>query len=432
MSVTPKSAGRLADANVKRIMGAIGEAETLRADVTCTRDIEALLPYFPPHVGSFEMVLSPSCALNDDASLDLLLYFANRMDFDDFVIKRYGSDVLELVTRTAKKFSCGFAGVLDVLVVPTYMPPLTQNAETTIAVNIRRPDGRRFLAVGEGRGMRMIIGDDRAVNERMSGRKDYNALRPLMNRGSTEFDQLRQAVYETSLRELLHDLRTDSDINGEQAARRFGYKSFTDFLRSAEMKATVNITKSSSGTTVYEAIPTADQMRFRLEQQKSAVNVAERYLAHVRPTFRHRRLDLRRRQGTKQATLARRCANSNDAYTMYPTSNDVCENWNFLQRDDTIQQVRAELAETKSELAEAESKIECFCCKDRPIEVVFNCGHGACQVCTERLTTEERPAPSTNRFSADGPKARVRKVDPKCSQCGEPLDPCVKFYSFRS
>lgn len=197
MSVTPKSAGRLADANVKRIMGAIGEAETLRADVTCTRDIEALLPYFPPHVGSFEMVLSPSCALNDDASLDLLLYFANRMDFDDFVIKRYGSDVLELVTRTAKKFSCGFAGVLDVLVVPTYMPPLTQNAETTIAVNIRRPDGRRFLAVGEGRGMRMIIGDDRAVNERMSGRKDYNALRPLMNRGSTEFDQLRQAVYET-------------------------------------------------------------------------------------------------------------------------------------------------------------------------------------------------------------------------------------------
>lgn len=185
------------------------------------------------------------------------------------------------------------------------------------------------------------------------------------------------------------------------------------------MKATVNITKSSSGTTVYEAIPTADQMRFRLEQQKSAVNVAERSAKKARNEASD--------ASKKVRELERRL---HDVPDLERRVREL--ELQLLQRDDTIQQVRAELAETKSELAEAESKIECFCCKDRPIEVVFNCGHGACQVCTERLTTEERPAPSTNRFSADGPKARVRKVDPKCSQCGEPLDPCVKFYSFRS
>lgn len=94
------------------------------------------------------------------------------------------------------------------------------------------------------------------------------------------------------------------------------------------------------------------------------------------------------------------------------------------QRDETIRQKSAALAE-------AESKIECFCCKDRPIEVVFNCGHGACRACTEKLTTEERREPGTNRFITNGPTIRVRKADPKCSQCGEALDPCVNFYAFR-
>lgn len=46
-----------------------------------------------------------------------------------------------------------------------------QNDQPTIALNIRRPDGRRFVAVREDSGMRMIIGDDWDVDECMTGRK---------------------------------------------------------------------------------------------------------------------------------------------------------------------------------------------------------------------------------------------------------------------
>lgn len=103
-----------------------------------------------------------------------------------------------------------------------------------------------------------------------------------------------------------------------------------------------------------------------------------------------------------------------------------------IQRNETIRQCEQTIRQKSVALAEAEIKIECFCCKDKPIEVVFNCGHGACKVCTDNLTIEERPAPGTNLFRANEPRIRVRKADPKCSQCGESVDPCVDFYAFRS
>lgn len=68
----------------------------------------------------------------------------------------------------------------------------------------------------------------------------------------------------------------DFGIDGEQAARDFAYKSFRDFLRSAEMKAQVNVTEDSSGRTVYEAIPTSDTVNLFWGKKKSFVSAAER------------------------------------------------------------------------------------------------------------------------------------------------------------
>ncbi|KAH7722097.1 hypothetical protein AAVH_10401 [Aphelenchoides avenae] len=185
------------------------------------------------------------------------------------------------------------------------------------------------------------------------------------------------------------------------------------------MKDKVNITDDSSERTVYEAIPSLENMHLRWEQQKSAVSVAERSAKKAR----NEASDARR----KMAELERRLRGVADL------ERRVRElELQVRQRDETIRQRDDSIHQLSVALAEAESKIECFCCKDRPIEVVFSCGHGACRICTEKLATEERPAPGTNRFTANGPKIRVRKTDPKCSQCGESVDPCVDFYAFRS
>lgn len=101
MSISLEQPGRLSDANVKRIMRAIGFTDRLRAEITWTGDIEALLPHSSPFVSNFEMDLG-SCRTLDDDALGLLLYFANSMNFEEFVIQRYPSSLLDLANRLAK------------------------------------------------------------------------------------------------------------------------------------------------------------------------------------------------------------------------------------------------------------------------------------------------------------------------------------------
>lgn len=113
-SVSLEPLGRLVDAMcLTHIMRAIGETHTLKAKITCTRDIEALMPAFPRHIHAFVMDLGSCRALDDDSALNLFLYFANRVMSErfyfDFVIERYHSDALELANRFAKVASTAHA-----------------------------------------------------------------------------------------------------------------------------------------------------------------------------------------------------------------------------------------------------------------------------------------------------------------------------------
>lgn len=105
MSVSLETHGLLADSNVKQIMRAIGVADRLRVDIKCTRDIEALLLYFPSFVNNSKWILVPFFGFADGPSLDLLFCFSKRMIskiYGDFVIERYPFDVLQLANRMAK------------------------------------------------------------------------------------------------------------------------------------------------------------------------------------------------------------------------------------------------------------------------------------------------------------------------------------------
>lgn len=58
---------------------------------------------------------------------------------------------------------------LNVLVVPA--DKTSSEVQTEIALNIRRPDGCRFVAVREGCSMRILIGDDGIIRKSISVRK---------------------------------------------------------------------------------------------------------------------------------------------------------------------------------------------------------------------------------------------------------------------
>lgn len=104
MSISLEPPGILVDASLMRAVSAV---DRLRVEVKRTRDLEALLPVLPPDGTHFrttlEMNLDSCRVTDDDSSLeDLLLYFARRIVFRDFVIERYHADVLELANRLAR------------------------------------------------------------------------------------------------------------------------------------------------------------------------------------------------------------------------------------------------------------------------------------------------------------------------------------------
>lgn len=106
-SISLEPARLLNDTDVNQIMRAVDVADRLRVEVKWTSDVVALLPAFTPQHRTyfrtiFEMDLASHCALDDDSSLDLMLYFANSIMFRNFVIERYDSDVLALAKRVSK------------------------------------------------------------------------------------------------------------------------------------------------------------------------------------------------------------------------------------------------------------------------------------------------------------------------------------------
>ncbi|KAH7699246.1 hypothetical protein AAVH_33650, partial [Aphelenchoides avenae] len=166
-----------------------------------------------------------------------------------------------------------------------------------------------------------------------------------------------------SIEQLLAEFKEWSGMDGEAKARSFGYKSFLDFLRSSEMLKRVVIVEEPESGVVYKARQRADIAHIQQAQAISADHAMRKRV---------------RNEVNKEVGSVK-----NENYRLHVALKVEEEKVATLRTN--IGALNAAVEQKKRAIEELEKQVLCHVCMARNNNVVFDCGHVACSICTQRL-----------------------------------------------
>ncbi|KAH7711788.1 restin (Reed-Steinberg cell-expressed intermediate filament-associated protein) [Aphelenchoides avenae] len=166
-----------------------------------------------------------------------------------------------------------------------------------------------------------------------------------------------------SIEQLLAEFKEWSGMDGEAKARSVGYISFLDFLRSSEMLERVVIVEEPELGVVYKARQRAEIAHI---QQAQAISADHAMRKRVRN-------EVNKEVGSVKS----------ENYRLRVTLQVEEEKVMTLRTN--IDTLSAFVEQKKRAIEELEKQVLCRVCMARNINVVFDCGHVACSICTQRL-----------------------------------------------
>ncbi|KAH7711138.1 hypothetical protein AAVH_21576 [Aphelenchoides avenae] len=166
-----------------------------------------------------------------------------------------------------------------------------------------------------------------------------------------------------NIQQLLTEFQEWSGMDGEAKARSFGYKSFLDFLRSSKMLERVVIVEEPELGVVYKARQRAEIAHIQQAQAISADHAMRKRV---------------RNEVNKEVGSVK-----NENYRLRVALKVEEEKVAALTTN--IGALSAAVEQKKREIEELEQQVLCHVCMARNNNVVFDCGHVACSICTQRL-----------------------------------------------